>query len=90
MSDHDPASSGCAQPGHWPSGCEDQKDASRVLFYRPVQAAVEVPGRPYSVCSDAAHIHSLLGAQGLNLGLGDAMNLGWKLASIVRQELGIL
>lgn len=39
------------------------------------------------LAGDAAHIHSPLGAQGLNLGLGDAMNLGWKLAAIVRQEL---
>jgi 2-polyprenyl-6-methoxyphenol hydroxylase-like FAD-dependent oxidoreductase len=33
---------------------------------------------------DAAHIHSPLGGQGLNLGLGDAMNLGWKLAATIR------
>ncbi len=33
---------------------------------------------------DAAHTHSPLGGQGLNLGLGDAMNLGWKLAVTVR------
>ncbi|KAJ3495928.1 hypothetical protein NLG97_g3039 [Lecanicillium saksenae] len=39
------------------------------------------------LAGDAAHIHSPLGAQGLNLGLGDAMNLGWKLAATVRQEL---
>jgi len=38
------------------------------------------------LAGDAAHIHSPLGAQGLNLGLGDAMNLGWKLAAIVRRE----
>lgn len=38
------------------------------------------------LAGDAAHIHSPLGAQGLNLGLGDAMNLGWKLAGTVRQE----
>ncbi|HTX59475.1 MAG TPA: FAD-dependent monooxygenase, partial [Verrucomicrobiae bacterium] len=30
---------------------------------------------------DAAHIHAPLGGQGLNLGLGDATNLGWKLAA---------
>ncbi|MFS8201935.1 FAD-dependent oxidoreductase [Streptomyces sp. CWNU-52B] len=35
------------------------------------------------LAGDAAHIHSPLGAQGLNLGLGDAMNLGWKLAATV-------
>ncbi|MFG3258658.1 FAD-dependent oxidoreductase [Streptomyces sp. NPDC048172] len=36
------------------------------------------------LAGDAAHIHSPLGAQGLNLGIGDAMNLGWKLAATVR------
>jgi 2-polyprenyl-6-methoxyphenol hydroxylase-like FAD-dependent oxidoreductase len=35
------------------------------------------------LAGDAAHIHSPLGGQGLNLGLGDAMNLGWKLAATV-------
>jgi 2-polyprenyl-6-methoxyphenol hydroxylase-like FAD-dependent oxidoreductase len=32
---------------------------------------------------DAAHVHSALGGPGLNLGLQDAMNLGWKLAAVV-------
>ncbi|KOV78058.1 FAD-dependent monooxygenase [Nocardia sp. NRRL S-836] len=35
------------------------------------------------LAGDAAHIHSPLGGQGLNLGLGDALNLGWKLAATV-------
>ncbi|MFC4949161.1 FAD-dependent oxidoreductase [Pseudonocardia sp. GCM10023141] len=33
---------------------------------------------------DAAHIHLPVGGQGLNLGLQDAVNLGWKLAAQVR------
>ena len=32
---------------------------------------------------DAAHIHSPAGGQGMNTGLGDAVNLGWKLAGVV-------
>ncbi|MBB4839451.1 2-polyprenyl-6-methoxyphenol hydroxylase-like FAD-dependent oxidoreductase [Sphingomonas kyeonggiensis] len=36
------------------------------------------------LAGDAAHVHSPLGGQGLNLGLGDAMNLGWKLAAAIR------
>ena len=36
------------------------------------------------LAGDAAHIHSALGGQGLNAGLGDAMNLGWKLAATLR------
>lgn len=38
------------------------------------------------LAGDAAHMHSPLGGQGLNLGIGDAMNLGWKLAAVVRGD----
>lgn len=38
------------------------------------------------LAGDAAHIHSPLGGQGLNLGLGDAMNLGWKLAATIQER----
>jgi hypothetical protein len=38
------------------------------------------------LAGDAAHIHSPLGGQGLNLGLGDALNLGWKLAATIRRQ----
>jgi 2-polyprenyl-6-methoxyphenol hydroxylase-like FAD-dependent oxidoreductase len=33
---------------------------------------------------DAAHIHSPAGGQGMNTGIGDAMNLGWKLAHVLQ------
>jgi 2-polyprenyl-6-methoxyphenol hydroxylase-like FAD-dependent oxidoreductase len=35
------------------------------------------------LAGDAAHVHSPKGGQGLNLGIQDAVNLGWKLASVV-------
>lgn len=38
------------------------------------------------LAGDAAHIHGPVGSQGLNVGLGDAMNLGWKLAATLRRE----
>lgn len=38
------------------------------------------------LAGDAAHIHSPAGGQGLNLGLQDAFNLGWKLAEVLRGE----
>ena len=36
------------------------------------------------LAGDAAHVHFPMGGQGLNLGLQDAMNLGWKLAAVAR------
>ena len=36
------------------------------------------------LAGDAAHVHGPMGGQGLNLGLQDAVNLGWKLAQVVR------
>jgi hypothetical protein len=36
------------------------------------------------LAGDAAHIHPPIGGQGLNLGIQDAFNLGWKLAAEVR------
>lgn len=52
---------------------------------RSKQATTYRQGR-LLLAGDAAHIHSPLGGQGLNLGLGDAMNLGWKLAATVRGD----
>lgn len=36
------------------------------------------------VAGDAAHVHSPVGGQGLNTGVQDATNLGWKLAQVIR------
>jgi 2-polyprenyl-6-methoxyphenol hydroxylase-like FAD-dependent oxidoreductase len=36
------------------------------------------------LAGDAAHIHPPIGGQGLNLGIQDAVNLGWKLAAQIR------
>ncbi|MBZ9953828.1 MULTISPECIES: FAD-dependent monooxygenase [unclassified Mesorhizobium] len=52
---------------------------------RAYQATTYRKGRVL-LAGDAAHIHSPLGGQGLNLGLGDAMNLGWKLAATIRGD----
>jgi 2-polyprenyl-6-methoxyphenol hydroxylase-like FAD-dependent oxidoreductase len=40
-------------------------------------------GRAF-LLGDAAHIHSPVGAQGMNTGIGDAVNLSWKLAAVLR------
>ena len=40
----------------------------------------------FFVAGDAAHIHSPAGGQGMNTGLQDAANLGWKLALVIQGE----
>ncbi len=48
------------------------------------QAAAYREGR-ILLAGDAAHVHSPVGGQGLNIGVQDAVNLGWKLAEVVHQ-----
>jgi 2-polyprenyl-6-methoxyphenol hydroxylase-like FAD-dependent oxidoreductase len=42
-------------------------------------------GRAF-LLGDAAHIHSPVGGQGMNTGIGDAVNLAWKLAAVLGQR----
>jgi 3-(3-hydroxy-phenyl)propionate hydroxylase len=48
------------------------------------QAASYRKGR-ILLAGDAAHVHAPLGGQGLNTGVQDAVNLGWKLAHVVKK-----
>jgi len=41
---------------------------------------------PIFLAGDAAHVHSPVGGQGMNTGIQDAFNLGWKLALAVRDQ----
>ncbi|WP_276600851.1 FAD-dependent monooxygenase [Nannocystis sp. ILAH1] len=50
---------------------------------RAMQATTYRRGRVL-LAGDSAHVHSPMGGQGLNVGIGDAINLGWKLAGVVR------
>ncbi|MDQ2766275.1 MAG: FAD-dependent monooxygenase [Gemmatimonadota bacterium] len=45
-------------------------------------------GRAF-ILGDAAHIHSPVGAQGMNTGIGDAINLAWKLAAVIKGEASL-
>jgi len=47
------------------------------------QAAAYRSGRVF-LAGDAAHVHSPVGGQGLNTGVQDAVNLGWKLAQVIK------
>jgi 2-polyprenyl-6-methoxyphenol hydroxylase-like FAD-dependent oxidoreductase len=38
------------------------------------------------IAGDAAHIHSPAGGQGMNTGIGDAINLAWKLAAVLKRQ----
>jgi hypothetical protein len=44
-------------------------------------------GRAY-LLGDAAHVHSPVGGQGMNTGIGDAVNLAWKLAAVIKGNAG--
>jgi 3-(3-hydroxy-phenyl)propionate hydroxylase len=49
------------------------------------QAAAYRKGRVL-LAGDAAHVHSPVGGQGLNIGIQDAVNLGWKLAQVIKER----
>ena len=60
------------------------RDASYISRFTDMarQAARYRAGRVL-LAGDAAHVHSPKGGQGLNIGIQDAVNLGWKLAQVV-------
>ncbi|WP_285686851.1 FAD-dependent oxidoreductase [Actinoplanes sp. NBRC 103695] len=62
-------------------GMGEPRWTSRFLSERR-QASRYRAGRVF-LAGDAAHVHSPLGGQGMNTGIQDAMNLGWKLAAAV-------
>lgn len=63
-------------------GLCEQRWSSRFLSERRQARRYRV-GRAF-LAGDAAHVHSPLGGQGMNTGIQDAMNLGWKLAAAVQ------
>jgi 2-polyprenyl-6-methoxyphenol hydroxylase-like FAD-dependent oxidoreductase len=53
------------------------------------RSALRFRDRRCFLLGDAAHIHSPVGAQGMNTGLQDAYNLGWKLALVVQGRAAV-
>ncbi|MCK1396869.1 FAD-dependent monooxygenase [Bradyrhizobium sp. 4] len=53
-------------------------------FTDAARQAVSYRKRRVLLAGDAAHIHHSVGGQGLNIGVQDAVNLGWKLAQVVK------
>jgi 2-polyprenyl-6-methoxyphenol hydroxylase-like FAD-dependent oxidoreductase len=65
-----------------------QVDVDRVNWFSAYRVHHRVAdqfrrGRAF-LLGDAAHIHSPVGGQGMNTGIGDAVNLAWKLAAVLR------
>ena len=53
-------------------------------FTDMTRQAASYRNRRVLLAGDAAHVHSPVGGQGLNTGVQDAVNLGWKLAQVVK------
>jgi 2-polyprenyl-6-methoxyphenol hydroxylase-like FAD-dependent oxidoreductase len=56
----------------------------RTRFLSERRQARDYRVRRVFLAGDAAHVHSPVGGQGMNTGIQDAMNLGWKLAAAVQ------
>ncbi|HJP65653.1 MAG TPA: FAD-dependent monooxygenase [Actinomycetota bacterium] len=54
-------------------------------FNDTTRQAVAYRERRVLLAGDAAHVHPPMGGQGLNIGVQDAVNLGWKLAQVVKR-----
>ncbi|TPM37276.1 FAD-dependent monooxygenase [Mesorhizobium sp. B2-3-4] len=54
-------------------------------FTDMTRQAAAYRNRRVLLAGDAAHIHPPMGGQGLNIGVQDAVNLGWKLAQVVKR-----
>jgi 2-polyprenyl-6-methoxyphenol hydroxylase-like FAD-dependent oxidoreductase len=55
-------------------------------FTDMTRQAVAYRERRVLLAGDAAHVHYPAGGQGLNIGVQDAVNLGWKLAQVVKKS----
>jgi 2-polyprenyl-6-methoxyphenol hydroxylase-like FAD-dependent oxidoreductase len=67
-------------------GMSEPRWSTRFLSERRQAGRYRV-GRVF-LAGDAAHVHSPVGGQGMNTGIQDAMNLGWKLAAVLRGRSG--
>ena len=56
-------------------------------FTDMARQAASYRDRRVLLAGDAAHVHSPAGGQGLNTGVQDAVNLGWKLAQVVNADI---
>jgi len=69
-----------------PAGTRASEPADLERFHVNQRKAEHYARGRIFLAGDAAHIHSPIGAQGMNTGMQDAFNLGWKLALVVKGQ----
>jgi 2-polyprenyl-6-methoxyphenol hydroxylase-like FAD-dependent oxidoreductase len=53
------------------------------------RVALRFRDRRAFLLGDAAHVHSPVGGQGMNTGIGDAVNLAWKIAAVLKEGASV-
>ncbi len=69
-----------------PAGARASEPAELTRFHINQRRTEHYARGRIFLAGDAAHIHSPIGAQGMNTGIQDALNLGWKLALTVKGQ----
>jgi 2-polyprenyl-6-methoxyphenol hydroxylase-like FAD-dependent oxidoreductase len=69
-----------------PQGARASDPADLTRFHVNQRRAEHYRSGRIFLAGDAAHIHSPIGAQGMNTGMQDALNLGWKLALAMKGQ----
>ncbi|EGX92255.1 2,4-dichlorophenol 6-monooxygenase, putative [Cordyceps militaris CM01] len=69
---------------HWWTLPRNDADVFRYTIGQRIAKSFTAKSNRVFLCGDAAHTHSSGAAQGLNTGIHDAVNLGWKLALQIR------
>ncbi|SPB14424.1 monooxygenase FAD-binding protein [Caballeronia novacaledonica] len=75
-----------AMDRHGPPGTRLSQPAWLSSFRTNERLAVRYRGARVFLAGDAAHIHTPAGGQGMNTGIQDAFNLGWKLAYVLQNR----
>ncbi len=69
---------------HRVTGCRVERVAWKSIYQPSVRMVDRYRAGRVFLAGDAAHVHPPTGGQGLNTGVQDAYNLGWKLAHVAR------
>lgn len=69
-----------------PQGIRITEPVWQTVFRVHARQATDFQRGPVFLAGDAAHVHSPAGGQGMNNGLQDAHNLGWKLAAVIHGQ----